>query len=482
MMICIYDKKERDFLSNGLGILDQCQSLSILEKLNGIYELKLAYPSNAKKAVHFKAFNIIKAEGQLFRIYHVEKDSRANLIYASARHIFYDLAHYFIADRRAVDKSCKEALDLVMEEVNLTQTYSVESNIAEINTQYLIEKNAAEAVFLIVNRWQGELYRDNFHIEIKASEANDYGVNIEYGKNIQGINEKINTDKSLTAIYPIGAQGITLPEKYIINPLWSAAEYPDFKLVKKIEFPDAQDEPSLREEAQKYLDENANLNVNYQVDLIQLEHSSEYENFKSLLQVKLGDTVTVKHKLMGIDFKIKVIAVEKDILSSQNSKVELGIPLYTLDQYIEEIKDSMDNRFDNMYEQFNYIDEKFEEIDYSIEDINKKIEFLDDGPNTIVKNLSIEDNFINVVYEIEKDASHQYSAKYSFITDSAGKIESITLEEVFSELLLKEVAFIEVAADYFEVTYSDYTEAKYEYSKDSEGRIISIEKVEEEDV
>jgi hypothetical protein len=96
---------------------------------------------------------------------------------------------------------------------------------------------------------------------------------------------------------------------------------------------------------------------------------------------------------------------------------------------------------------------------------------------TIVKELSIVDNTINVTYEVEKGESHQYYAEYSFTTDASGRITSITLEDIFSELLLKEVASLMVDTASFQVTYVDGSIANYTYTTDSSGRITAIEKV-----
>jgi UDP-3-O-acyl-N-acetylglucosamine deacetylase len=84
---------------------------------------------------------------------------------------------------------------------------------------------------------------------------------------------------------------------------------------------------------------------------------------------------------------------------------------------------------------------------------------------------------INVTYEVEKGDTHQYHAEYSFTSDSGGRITSITLEDIFSELLLKEVASLLVDAAAFEVTYADGSTGNYTYTTDSSGRITAIEKV-----
>ena len=156
-MIVIYEKKEKNFDKNGLAVLNEAVECKIIEKLNNEYELVISYPLYSKKAQYIQPFNVIKADGQLFRIYNTNKDSKAGLVTAYARHIFYDLLNYVIQDRRAENKTCKEALDIILDELELTGVYTSESDIVETATQYLVKKNGVESVFLLVNEWQGEL-------------------------------------------------------------------------------------------------------------------------------------------------------------------------------------------------------------------------------------------------------------------------------------------------------------------------------------
>ncbi|MTI84828.1 MAG: hypothetical protein FH756_13235 [Firmicutes bacterium] len=78
---------------------------------------------------------------------------------------------------------------------------------------------------------------------------------------------------------------------------------------------------------------------------------------------------------------------------------------------------------------------------------------------------------------MEKDGITQYSAQYSYTTDSSDKITSIQLENITSKLLLKEVSTLAVSMDSFDITYVDETTATYNYSTDSSGRITAINKV-----
>lgn len=168
-MICIYDKKttKGNFETNGLGVLDEVISCFITEELNGDYELELEYLAKGRKAKYLEEWNIIKADGQLFRIYRVEKVSKEiKIIKVWAKHIFYDLLYYFIEDSRAVNCSIKTAMEKALPG-DVSTIYKVDSNIILANTIYFVQTNPVEAMFGIIKRWKcGEIKRDNFDIKI----------------------------------------------------------------------------------------------------------------------------------------------------------------------------------------------------------------------------------------------------------------------------------------------------------------------------
>jgi len=62
------------------------------------------------------------------------------------------------------------------------------------------------------------------------------------------------------------------------------------------------------------------------VDFIELSKTKEYENYKHLQKVNVGDLVIVRHKDFEIDVKVPVLKIKKDVLTGVNVKVELGQP------------------------------------------------------------------------------------------------------------------------------------------------------------
>lgn len=328
-MICVYDKKttKGNFNNNGLGILNEPISCYITEELNGEYSLELEYAANSKKAKHLEEWNIIKADGQLFRIYKVEKNSEGkNIIKAWAKHIFYDLAYYFIEDMQAENCSVKTALQKSLVG-DLIVIYTVDSDIITANSINVIEKNPVEAIFSIINIWGlGELKRDNFDVKILKSIGKDAGVLIAQGKNISGLKFNSDTTSVVTKLYPVGKNGIKLTEKYISVPNWNSEKYPPFPIIKKVEFKEAEDEVTLRILATESANAVGLSKVSIDIDFIELSKTKEYENYKHLQTVNIGDFVIVRHKDFDIDVKVPVLKIKKDVLTCVNSKVELGQP------------------------------------------------------------------------------------------------------------------------------------------------------------
>lgn len=95
-MINVYDSKETNFEANGLVVLNDCKSCFITQEINGNYFLDLEYPIDSRgKYKYLQGWNIIKADGQLFRI-PIQTNTQQNnslSVQVTANHVFYDLAN-----------------------------------------------------------------------------------------------------------------------------------------------------------------------------------------------------------------------------------------------------------------------------------------------------------------------------------------------------------------------------------------------------
>jgi len=351
-IINLYDSKTTDFSNNGIVVLNDTISCVITEELNGQYELTLEYPlldstprfgnitpvkiagkvvvgSNAvvqmpNKWTYLLEDNIIKADGQLFRIYHKTKSLSGVKI--NARHIFYDLLDNFLDDVRPTNLNGSGALAWILSHTQYNHPFISTSDVTAIATQYFVRKNPVEAIMGadgIINTWSGELVRDNFSIRLLQSRGLNRGVLIAYGKNIEGIEEDLDIDGICTRLMPIGKDGLLLPEKYIDSQYINNFAHPKIKVQ---EFSDCETVDILRTTAKAYMLNNK-IDIpqfNYKIDFLELSKTEEYKDYIILEVVDMGDTVTIKHSKLRIDLQAKIIKTTKDVLTGRLTKVELG--------------------------------------------------------------------------------------------------------------------------------------------------------------
>lgn len=91
----LYPETETAFDSNGIGILNDAISVTVVQELNGIFELTLKYPDTGihADAIADRCILLTKpdpvTDPQPFRIYRINPVSKGSItIYA--RHIAYD--------------------------------------------------------------------------------------------------------------------------------------------------------------------------------------------------------------------------------------------------------------------------------------------------------------------------------------------------------------------------------------------------------
>ncbi len=348
-MICIYDKKttKDNFNNNGLAVLDECIVAEVTEELNGEYSLYIEYPADSRKATHLVELNIIKANEQLFRIYKVERQQEATRrIKVWARHIFYDLAFYFIESVNLVNANMKEAIEgtIPPEAQAVFEFLAPERNIYPIKLRNI---NALEGLFNLIEIYGGELIRDNFTTEILEKLGEDKGTTIRYGKNIKGLKAIIDTSEFATRIYPIGDNNLVLQERYI-EAEGEIANILPYPITRKVEFSGCKDVEELRELAKKYIKKVSNPFINITVELLELSKTKEYGKYAKLFDMELGDIVKVEHERLGIYSELRVIKKVTDLLNHINTKIELGNPLNTIINKLDfnSVVKSLENRIE----------------------------------------------------------------------------------------------------------------------------------------
>lgn len=385
-MITIYDENTTDFNNNGLTVLNEVISAVVEEELNGIYKLELEYPiTNSNKWRYIKEGNVIKCPTpnglQLFRIYKPLKT--LNSMKCVAFHVFYDLLDNFIEDRRPTNLTGASAIVDLFKGTQFPSGFTVSSNIDRVNTAYYIRKNPIEALLSddqnsFLNRWGGEVLRNNFNIQMNVRIGHDTGYKIQYGKNLTGFEEDKDMSNVVTKIMPTGLYEndsvLMLPEKYIesVNigkyrtPKIKHIHFSDFKVNKEEGITESDVQNMLRKAVKKmYEIDKVDLpRINFKVDFIELSKTKEYEQFQVIERVMLGDTLQVYYPELDINLISRVIAYKYnsitemydslelghfkgnliDNITSQNKRIsDMQKTLIEVSQVVQENKDSMDN-------------------------------------------------------------------------------------------------------------------------------------------
>lgn len=363
-MINVYDKNETNFEHNGLVVLNACKSCYTIQELNGAYSLELEYPKDSReKYKYLEGWNIIKADGQLFRIPQISKLQDNGLsVEVTANHIFYDLLNDFNEDTRAENKTIEEALQIA---ITNTKFNILDSDLTNTNTAYFIRENPITSIFQkIIPRWGGELYRDNFNIAIKQRVGQDTGILISYGKNITGFEQTLDYSTIATRVMPVGKDELTIDlvnqgSKYLESPRIN--DYP-FVITKELEFNDIEDATELKNKVLSLWGTIDIPSVNYKVNFIELSKTKEYERFSNLETVGIGDIVTIRHKEFGIDISARVIKIKKNVLTNKIEEIELG-----------QFKENLTDVFYKLENKINYTNEV-------VQDVNEDLQ----GTKTIV--------------------------------------------------------------------------------------------------
>lgn len=339
-MIEIYLKTNTNYDKNGDITLDPT-SCTYKDSENFITLEHFIDDEGRWKYINFE--NVIAAEEngkkKLYRIYNVVRGLYS--ITAYARPIFYDLIDKVLLDVRPTNKIGQEALDIILADTGFTG----HSNISNLSTAYYVRKNIVEALLgneenSFLNRWGGEFYCENFDVYINDKIGSDNGVRVEFGYNLNEIEEDVNIEEVVTRIIPVGYDGIMLEGNapWVDSPLINKYTQPKMRV---IEFSDikvkenSEDEEGFDtiEEARAELIKQCNLLfdngidkpvINYKIDMINLANTTAYKDFEMLVEVNKGDTVTCYIKHLDIDVKARVIDYERDLITGEYTYIELG--------------------------------------------------------------------------------------------------------------------------------------------------------------
>lgn len=381
-MIKIFNANDRDFSTAGNIIVEPIKCREFKKKsLNGWY-IEVELPIKYKDYIEADKLCVVQTKSKLnpqaFRIgENIETTTRK--IKFMAKHVMFDAERYFLVDVRPTNQNGINALNYINQRTDNISPFSIYSNVENVNTAYFIRKNLLEAWTIIEERWNGVFDADNWNISFLKSVGHDNGESIIYGKNMQSMEIYEDWSNVVTRLYPIGYDGLTLPEEYLESDIQYEIPY-----TKSIEFQtDLEQEEQteenlvseLRTKAIEYLEENKYPKVSY----------TTTSNINDRMEI--GDTIQVLNPL--VEIMTEVLEYEYDLISKKIKSLTFG-------NYSRDVKIKFDN-IKNTITQINQTLSNQEIV------INKQTNLI----NSLNKNgyVYIDDNEILILDAIPKESA-----------------------------------------------------------------------------
>ncbi|MDD4734021.1 MAG: phage tail protein [Bacilli bacterium] len=343
-MIKIFNVDDTDFSSNGNIVINPLKCEETKKKsLNGWY-IDVEIPIEYKEYIDKSKLFVVKTKSKLNpQAFFIDNDEEIQFtdkkITFRANHVAFKASNYLLIDVRPTDLNGAGALDYINTRLDRESPFTVNSDVENVNTAYFIRKTLLEALEIIEERWGGSFDIDNWNIKLEQNVGVDRGEIIAYGKNLENIKVFEDWSNVVTKLYPVGKDGLMLPEEYLET---EEVEY-DEPFLKTVTFEtDIENEEDqteealeieLRYKAQDFISKNQFPMVSYEItsDINQL--------------MEIGDTIHVKHPL--VDLQTEVLEYQYNVLTKRVTKLIFG-------NYTRDVK----KRFDSIKEEIKINAEK----------------------------------------------------------------------------------------------------------------------------
>lgn len=347
-------EKQDGFQHNGLAVLDPVSCTSHQEK-NGRWDITLVHPlDDWGKWRYLIPQNILKANGQLFRI-DIEQpkiNTSERTVTVTANHIFYDLSRDIILLKSIAEENQAGwypylFLTWVMNN-GVVYPYRKEPQYANFYNIYDFEygtdiPNDTTAQFdgftnttltaaligdskCFVNLFGGELYRNNFYFSInrRMENARDDAFFLRYSFDLEEIEFSVDYKNFMTQLEFIDMNGGWSGNK-IWNEISTTYAVPS-PVVRAVKFNTPLDD-DIRE---NYFQSAAYPKYSYKIKMANIKDDPRYKDFQNLHTMKLGDRGTVYCEPLGVNTVQEIIAIDRDELSLEITSITLGDSTHSL--------------------------------------------------------------------------------------------------------------------------------------------------------
>lgn len=338
--IHVYDLHEpqNGFKSNGLAVLDPISCTSWHD--DDRWDVELTHPLDEwGKWKYLLPENIIKVRGQLFRIdrYLPKISGSERLVSIHASHISTDMAAQIIRQATFGGGTASQFIDFAFSSVDEPfyseglQAYEFEgySDISGVSGETELVNCSLWAAIVgadncLLNRYGGELYRDNFYFSVctRMQYAKDNAFRLRYSLDMTEISQTIDYTDFCTELHGRDNFG----NEYAI--CWTgvdwAVHHPRQRAMSFTysDFDTAFD--SLVHDVETLFFASDYPKVTYDMSLANLKNDPRYADFLQLQDYHYGDSGSIYCPELDIDTVQKIVAEQRDELTGDVLRMTLG--------------------------------------------------------------------------------------------------------------------------------------------------------------
>lgn len=343
MIPIIYESNEMEFSSNGLARLPDCISADVVEERNGVYEVNFEYPVNGHN------FDLIKL-GRIIAVKHDRTEDVQPFDIVSCSKPINGVVSF-----HAVHISYRQS-KIVAYGTNINSLAAafalLKNGTPENPFSYVFDRDrtgyfaAADGVprtvrsmlggseGSILDSYGGEYKFDKFLVSLMQARGQVRDITIRYGVNLIDYQEDVDYSETYAACIPFWiGQDANGAEKTVRGGLVSLPDVSSYtKRVDAVPL-DLTDKfetiPTAAQLESTALSLMRSKNVNLpsqsiKVNFVNLLDSGDYDQYKSLSQCELCDTINVDFPLYNAIGKFKIVKTVYDVLTERYTEFELG--------------------------------------------------------------------------------------------------------------------------------------------------------------
>ncbi|EGO5178497.1 peptidoglycan DD-metalloendopeptidase family protein [Enterococcus faecalis] len=354
---------------NGMALPDWQDLPEINRVLNGAYRFYGNYARDGQYRSYLKKGNFLKAQVedgsyQYFEIYNIKKNLQS--VSVTARHIGFMANKNFIIDSFTANGNGTQIMNNLKAALTFKQRFNYLSNVGTTHQFTAKQVGPIDAIIGSNNGNQnltgvtgGELEMDNFNLELVKQIGADNGFRIDFGVNLEAIDEDYDDESIINSLFLIGGvpeNDYDQDKEPITHGFLEIAGVNDSnRRIGKRENSECKTVEELKEWGQSLFDKDRihEPKVTHTISMVALEHTLEYEDiYEELSSLHFGDVAHVRAKEVGIEVTERMVEYTWFPTLGKFKDIVLGndLSLYTstANNQTQELKRKIDNRTETL--------------------------------------------------------------------------------------------------------------------------------------